>query len=212
MAGTWLTVFTVDIPNPAGSSSAMVKQYAAWNIAPELFGEFEALYHEAKNALDLAQKKETRTQAANARCGDSFDALVNFMRLIKRKFLKTPPLTNADLVSLLLKVPGKEPSSEVMVETFLLGQRQLGIRFVYISGSPDDPANKSYRLWYKVVAPGETAPQSPKDLPKSFSTKRRKDSMDFEFNDSGKTAYFCVQIENGKHKGPWGAMSSALIP
>jgi hypothetical protein len=30
-------------------------------------------------------------------------------------------------------------------------------------------------------------------------------------NDSGKTAYFAVQIENEGKKGPWGPLVSALI-
>jgi hypothetical protein len=49
-------------------------------------------------------------------------------------------------------------------------------------------------------------------LIKSFYTKRKKDVMEFEFGDSGKTAFFAVQIENDGKKGPWGPMVSALIP
>jgi hypothetical protein len=36
--------------------------------------------------------------------------------------------------------------------------------------------------------------------------------MEFGFGDSGKTAYFCIQIENDGKKGPWGPMVNALIP
>jgi hypothetical protein len=32
------------------------------------------------------------------------------------------------------------------------------------------------------------------------------------FGDSGKTAYFAVQIENEGKKGPWGPLVLALIP
>jgi hypothetical protein len=36
--------------------------------------------------------------------------------------------------------------------------------------------------------------------------------IEFEYGDSGKTAYFAVQVENSGKKGPWGPMVSALIP
>jgi hypothetical protein len=36
--------------------------------------------------------------------------------------------------------------------------------------------------------------------------------MEFEYDDSGKTAYFAIQIENGGKKGTWGPLTSALIP
>jgi hypothetical protein len=36
--------------------------------------------------------------------------------------------------------------------------------------------------------------------------------IEFAFDDSGKTAYFDVQIENEGKKGPWGSLTSALIP
>jgi hypothetical protein len=36
--------------------------------------------------------------------------------------------------------------------------------------------------------------------------------IEFGFGDSGKTAYFAVQIENEEKKGPWGPLVSALIP
>jgi hypothetical protein len=41
---------------------------------------------------------------------------------------------------------------------------------------------------------------------------RKKDVIEFDFGDSGKTAYFAVQIENDGKKGQWWPMVSALIP
>jgi hypothetical protein len=55
-------------------------------------------------------------------------------------------------------------------------------------------------------------PEDPDDLRKSFYTKRKKDRIEFDFGDSGKTAFFAVQIENEGKKGPWGPLVSALIP
>jgi hypothetical protein len=104
------------------------------------------------------------------------------------------------------------PTAQVTVETYLVGRHELGVKMIYVTGSASDPANKGYRIWYSVVAPGETPPTSPDDLRKSFYTKRKKDVIEFDFGDSGKTAYFAVQIENEGKKGPWGPLTNALIP
>ncbi|MDR1507751.1 MAG: hypothetical protein LBI67_11675, partial [Treponema sp.] len=111
-----------------------------------------------------------------------------------------------------IHTPTGTPTAEVAVETYLVGRHQIGVRLVYVSGSPDDPANKGYRIWYTTVAPGGTPPASPKDLHESFYTKRKKDLITFDYEDSGKTVYIAVQIENDGKKGPWGPMSSASIP
>jgi hypothetical protein len=83
---------------------------------------------------------------------------------------------------------------------------------IYLTGSPDDPANKGYRIWYKVVPPGGESVTSPKQLNESFFTKRKKDVVVFDYEDSGKTVYFAVQVENDGKKGPWGPVVSAIIP
>jgi hypothetical protein len=39
-----------------------------------------------------------------------------------------------------------------------------------------------------------------------------KDIMNFPYEDSGKTVYIAVPVENDGKKGLWGPMISALIP
>jgi hypothetical protein len=99
-----------------------------------------------------------------------------------------------------------------MVETYLVGRHELGVKIVHVSGNPADPANKGYRIYYRVTAPGETPPVRPEELTQSFFTRRKKDLVSFEYGDSGKTAHFAVQIENDRKKGPWGPMVQAIIP
>jgi hypothetical protein len=99
-----------------------------------------------------------------------------------------------------------------MIETYLVGRHELGVRIIYVTGNPGDPANKGYRIWYTVIAPGETPPTDPEQLNKSFYTKRKNDLIEFGFGDSGKIVYFAVQIENDGKKGPWGPLVQALIP
>jgi hypothetical protein len=81
-----------------------------------------------------------------------------------------------------------------------VGRHELGVKIVFVTGDPNDLANKGDRIYYKVVAPGGAAPTAPGELIKSFYTKRKKDVMEFEFGDSGETAVFAVQIENEGRK------------
>jgi hypothetical protein len=172
----------------------------------------------AESALDTVKNESTRTPVVTARCKEAFDALSAEMRDIKRRYFLTPPLTDVDYVALDLKLPDDThtasgvPTAQVTLETYLVGRHELGIKIIYVTGGPADPANKGYRLWYSVIAPGETPPFRPEDLRKSFYTQRKKNLVQFDYGDSGKTAWFAVQIENGGRQGLWGPMVSALIP
>jgi hypothetical protein len=138
---------------------------------------------------------------ATAQCKEAFDALAAFMRDFKRRYFLSPPLTEADYVSLGLKphdttsTPSGSPAAQVTVETYLVGRHELGVKMIYITGSPSDPANKGFRIWYSVIGQGETPPADPDEFRKSFYTMRKKDLIEFEFGDSGKTAYFAVQTQ-----------------
>jgi hypothetical protein len=182
-----------------------------WNIPYPALTELTTLRETAKN-------ETTRTPVATAQCKEAFDALTAFMRDFKRRYFLSPPLLDSDYISLGLKphdptpTPSGVPTAQVTVETYLVGRHELGLRLIYVDGSPSDPANKGYRIWHSVIAPGETPPANPKELRNSFYTKRKKDVIEFDFGDSGKTAYFAVQIENEGKKGPWGPLVSALIP
>jgi hypothetical protein len=191
---------------------------AAWNVPANVLTELSALIQTADIALITAQTETSRTPVATAQCKAAFDALVEKMRDIKRRYFLTPPLTDVDYISLGLKphdtipTPSGSPTAQCAVDTYLTGRHELGVKIIYETGNPDDSANKGYRIWYTVLAPGETPPAKPDDLRKSFFTRRQKDVIIFEFDDSGKTAYFGVQIENEGRKGPWGPLTSALIP
>ena len=204
MAGVWISVCT--------------PRSADWNIPDGALARLVTLREAAGAALRTARNETTRTPVANARCRETFEALIAFMRDFKRRYFLSPPLIDPDYVSLGLRLhdpahaPYGAPTAHVKVETYLIGRHELGIRIIYEDGDPADPANKGYRIWYYVAAPGEAPPSGPEDLRKSFFTKRRKDVMEFDYGDSGKTVYLCVQVENGGKKGPWGSMVAALIP
>ncbi|MDR1221167.1 MAG: hypothetical protein LBK73_16405 [Treponema sp.] len=191
---------------------------SAWNIPAASLAELGNRRQQADDALAAATSEETRTPVATARCKTAFEALEEYMRDFKRRYFLTPPLADADYVALGLKphdatsTPSGTPTAQATLETYLIGRHELGVKIVYVTGSPHDPANKGYRIWHSVVAPGETPPTNPEQLTKSFFTKRKKDVIEFAYGDSGKTAHFAVQIENDGKKGSWGPLTSALIP
>jgi hypothetical protein len=190
----------------------------AWGIPDTAVNDLSELATKAEDALTAAKNEETRTPVTTAQCKTAFDALVAKERDMKKRSFYVPPLKEADLVALGLKIPDTTPTAsgtptdEVTIETYLVGRHQLGIKIIYLTGSANNPANKGYRVWYSVIGQGETPPTNPKELKESFFTKRKKDVITFDFGDSGKTAYFAVQIENEGKKGPWGPLTSALIP
>jgi hypothetical protein len=189
-----------------------------WRIPSADIQDLGTQTGEADSVLAAAQSDVTRTPVVNAHCREVFGRMEARMRDIKKRYFYDPPLVDADFVALGIKIPDSTysptgvPTAQVMVETFLVGPHELGIRIVYVTGSPEDRENKSYRVFYLVLEHGETPPTQPSETWKSFSTKRRKDLVEFGYGDSGKTVYFAVQVENGSKKGPFGPMVSAVIP
>jgi hypothetical protein len=190
----------------------------AWGVPEAMCTELGALTGAAGSALEAAKNESTRTPVVTAQCKQAFKRLEAKMRDIKKRYFLAPPLEDADFIALgispgdKVRSPAGKPEAQMRAEAFLVARHELGLKLVLESGNPDDPANKEYRIWYQVAGPGEAVPKGPEDLHNSFSTKRKKEVIDFGYESSGKTVYFMVQIENGKLKGPWGPMTSALIP
>lgn len=216
MANAWADVLTEE--SPAGPGAYAGSRAEAWGIPEAAVTELDRCIDTATAALTTISEKESRTEVATAAANTAFAELAARMRDIKRRYFFAPPLTDADFVALGLRVPdathtpAHTPTAEVTVETFLKGRHQLGVRLVYLTGSETDPANKGYRVWWRVTAHGEEGPATPDDLVKSFYTSKRKDVIDFDYADSGKTAWMAVQVENEGKKGPWGPLVSAVIP
>jgi hypothetical protein len=189
----------------------------AWGVPQEEYNELTELYDAARELLYKVMDKAERTHVITVECQAAFKALTVKMRFVKDRRLKIPPLSLGDLTAMGLKqkdppTPTGNPKAQVMVETYLLGRHELGLKIVYVSGDPKDRANKGYRIWYKVVPPGGEPVTSPKQLDESFYTKRKKDVLQFDYEDSGKTVYIAVQVENDGKKGDWGPLISAVIP
>jgi hypothetical protein len=204
MADEWGTVCTA--------------KQTAWGISQADMTNLTSVRAVAAAALEAATNESTRTPVATARCKTVFGQLTEFMRYFKRRYFLSPPLSEADLVSLGLRprdkhpTPSGVPTAQVKAEPYYAGLHVMGVRIVYVFGDPKDRANKAYQIWYHAAEPGETPPDRPEQLDKLFPTQRKKDVIGFDFSDSGKMAYFAVRVMNGDMVGEWGPMESGRIP
>ena len=97
----------------------------------------------------------------------------------------------------------------------------------WVPGTREGQLNMA-KVWATTIQTKQTAcgipagtdltkvPTASEELPIVFATKRRKDIINFNPNDSGKTAYFDIRIENGvggdTGYGPWCPMFHAIVP
>jgi len=189
-----------------------------WKIPREAVDEFFDLAMEAARLYHLVQDKQTRTIVIAADFKAAMTRMQVKARDIKKRYLYIPPLTEGDMARLKLRLkdtiltPSRAPTAQAKVETFLLGRHELGTLIVIAEGSSADPANDGFRVCYTVQDFGCPQPEQYSLLTESFFTRRKRGRISFEPGDSGKTCYFAVQIENGDKKGPWGPITSALIP
>jgi hypothetical protein len=206
------------------------KQGTAWGIPPVDVTELSAAFDKAQAILQTALSAD-RTPAVTTECQRIFSDLIQKMRYIKDRYLKIPPLVEEDFTSLLLKAPDPTrsrrgtPKAQMTAEIGRSGTAMLILHYKYAEGTemlanPD--TDLRYQVRYGLLPPPGltpasrdimTIPREPEDLPIVFSTKRKKDIVNFEPNDSGKTAYFCIRIENGSGQyGPWCPVFSAIVP
>ena len=81
---------------------------ALWGIESTVAAHLRDLFVAARDAFDAAGPTE-RTSALTARVNAAFDALEAYMRDIKDRYFKTPPLLDEDFIAL-----GLKPKDDVM--------------------------------------------------------------------------------------------------
>jgi hypothetical protein len=192
--------------------------------------ELSTLTSAADTILQAALSNE-RTPIITAECQRIFGELVAKMRYIKDRYFKSPPLVDEDFRALLLRVPDHTrtprgiPRAQMTAEIGRSGTAMLILLYAYTEGTEslaDPHTDVRYQIRYGVLPPPGTPatgieltvhPTTPEELPIVFASKRRKDIITFNPGDSGKTAYFCIRIENGiGGYGPWCPLFSAIIP
>ena len=110
--------------------------------------------------------------------------------------------------------PVSDPTGQATVSITFPGRTQLKLIINPVGDVSLHPrVYYGCRIYYGIYAAGEPPPKSGVDLRESKFTRRKRELFTFVPKDSGKTAYFSVRYENSRGvAGPWGAMTSAIIP
>ncbi|MDR0700928.1 MAG: hypothetical protein LBF61_00730 [Azoarcus sp.] len=206
----------------------------AWSIPTAEMTALKTLATAAETAL-AANQPPVRNSVTAAQCDAAFKALTDKLRFLKNRYFLVPPLMDSDIVSLGLKprdakpTPIPPPVAQAGADISYPGTHQLKLHFRLEPDTPPDPhhSDYGYRTYYGILPHGGAdvaaatsvkrelmkAPTSGEELPHSRFTRRQSELFDFDQNDSGKTAYFCIRFENAKGEpGPWGPIFSSVIP
>jgi hypothetical protein len=203
---------------------------SGWNIPPATVTELTAAIADADSILQTALSAD-RSPAITTECQRLFGILVEKMRFIKDRYFKTPPLVDEDYTALLLKVPDPTrsprgiPKAQKTGEIGRAGTAMLILHYKYAEGTEglaDPHTDIACQVRYGVLPPPGVnpagkdlakTPAAPEELPVVFSTRRKKDIINFDPQDSGKTAYFDIRLENGNQGyGPWCPIFHAIVP
>ena len=219
MAKRWSAVLTESTPAP-------------WGVPQSVVTELNAKIDAAQTALDAAAKEE-RTPSMNQAIRTAFGELVAVMRGTRKRYFFIPPMTEADWVRMGMRLLDTTPTNiappDGRVTAFITRPAQAALGFQIApadGGDYDSRAEWGFRIYWGVLPHGGASetdhlerqhllrvPVRPEELPQSHFTRRRRDRLNFEFDESAMTAYICIRYENGKgDKGPWGPMISAVIP
>jgi hypothetical protein len=221
MMDTWLSVFQT--------------RAAEWGIPSAQVTTLAADRDRAKAILAVV-KSGDRTPASVVECGEAFTDMETEARFIKRHYLLSPPLSPADLTSLLLPLPDESqtPVPPPTGQPFLSasypgGPHVLALRLGPLPGTDplDARGDYGYALYRGVMPQGGAtleqaagvkhylmkAPLSGEELLHYRFTRRSRELVDFAAEEAGMTAWFCARYENGKGEaGKWGPVVQAVIP
>ena len=203
-----------------------------WNIPEQMITTLENVVEAAGNALQTAMTSD-RTAVINTMVRVKFGEMVDHMRDLRRRHYFMPPLTEMDWVALEMRLPDTiitpigPPTTVVQAEITYPHKNALALRIVPIDGQGDDPRpDWGYRIYFGVLPQKEVPeelmierqylrrePQRPEELTQSHFTRRKRDVLEFQYDNSGMKCFICIRYENGKGEvGPWGPMASAFIP
>jgi hypothetical protein len=206
-----------------------------WNIPAANVKELAATLAVAKDMLAVVKSGE-RTGVSVVQCNEAFKELETEARFIKKRYLFIPPLTLADLRSLLLPLPDESrtpvppPTGQpALTVTYPGGPHLLKVHLSFLAGTAplDTRGDYGYALYRGIMPQGGatleqaasvkhylmTEPHSGEELLHYRFSRRKTEIVDFTAEESGMTAYFCARYENGKGEaGKWGPIVSAIIP
>jgi hypothetical protein len=210
--------------------AALTAKKTAWNIPQTVIDSLPPLITAADAVLAQLDSPD-RTTVITAEANRVFGELTSLMRFIKDRHFKTPPLVDEDYTSLLLNIPDTtrtprgDPRAQMAAEIRRSGTDMLILAYKYAEGTEhlaDPHTDISKQLRWGLLPPrGDTpartelakAPVDPLELPNVIDTHRKTDIVTFPVGSSGKTAYFCIRLHNGKSGyGPWCPIFQAVVP
>ncbi|MDR2900689.1 MAG: hypothetical protein LBV20_04130 [Treponema sp.] len=228
------------LPNKRGEKLAMAEAwYNILKVKNSLWGITDDVLDELRILTDVAEKcflkalSSDRTAMITTRCKKAFDNLITCMQNMKTRIFLSPPLVNEDFINLRLKstpsfkTPILDPTGQASADVISIGPTLLMLSMKHLLGSKMDlRTDYGYRIFYGVLSPDSVNEENTasssylmkaaitgEDLPLNQFTRRKKETFIFPSEDSGKTVFFCIKLENSNGKsGPWGPMFSAVIP
>jgi hypothetical protein len=170
MASNWLTYLTAD-------------RRTAWGVPQARYNELATLHDDAAEILQKAKDDTQRTPVVTVQCQTAFDALSDAQRFIKGHYLLEPPLVDADVVALGLKLynppsPIPRPEAQPTADLAFPGIHLVELRNIRpVSGAPTGARR------FRVTG----VPTTGKDLPESLFTRRRRELFDFDGESANST-------------------------
>jgi hypothetical protein len=204
-----------------------------WNIPRPTAMQLVADALASEEILDKVKSAE-RTPVDTVQCNAVFGDMEAEARFVKRHFLLSPPLTAADLASVLLDAPGNRspigvPTGQPLVTVSYPGGPHVHmVRFSPLPGTePFDPrSDYGYALYCGIMPPGGATleqaasakhylmrvPLDGGELLHYRFTRRSKERVEFAGTEAGMIAYYCARYENPSgDAGEWGPIVLAVI-
>jgi hypothetical protein len=191
-----------------------------WGIKP-ISAEIITHFNDFKAKVEICQQPE-RSKADTIEKNLARKTVEKELRgYIRGLVAHNPAVTDADRERMGLPVYDKipttvgKPQGRVTVTVVYLGGQTLEIRLEHEKGTPFDPkANYGNTLRCRLCGADEPEPVNIEvDMPKTLFTRKKKEVMQFERADAGKTVFFCARYENSKGvPGAWGPITKAIIP
>jgi len=190
-----------------------------WDFLESDFTRLNERYASALFAYNQ-NNSSARGPVTAAEAAAAFRSLIAYMRDIKRRYFLSPPLTDADLVALWLKVkdavptpvpaPNARPAAVVKLKS-------AGAFYVIIKPDSDiSGCEKAYygcKIAYGLFGLNDEPPNDVSKLTMSKFVRKKRVLFVFQPGDSGKRAYFAIHYENGKgDEGPWCPIFSVIVP
>ena len=213
------------MPSDRNGQLTMAKTWCAilgakgetWGVPADVVTRISQKANVAGSENDIPASE--RNTVSSARLKTAFGELSAEMRDAKKRYFYNPPLSDADLLSLGLKpkdnepTPVNDPTGQAEAGISFPGRTQLMLHIKHVAGQQNDArAYYGCRIYWGIPDAGDPPPQG-YHLRESKFTRKKKELFTFQPAESGKTVYFCIRYENSKGvAGPWGPVTSAIIP